>query len=82
MAAGRIFLVAATFAFVWLWSLFHTSDAATAYGIETAEAAAGHLLYTSDSGPPDGAAVPVLSMHPVHGAEVRGWRSQNGSGVT
>ena len=56
----------------------------------TARAAAGadrafaappteHIVYSSDEGPPDEEPVPVLTQHPVHGPEVRGWRTRNGT---
>ena len=38
-----------------------------------------HIVYTSDEGPPDEEPVPVLMQHPVHGPEVRGWRTRNGT---
>ena len=67
---GFVPVVAAIFFVVWLASL-HASSAGSA-----TTPAAAHLLYTSEEGPPDGAAVPVLSLHPVHGAEVRRWTQQ------
>ena len=69
---GFLPVVAAIFLVVWLASL-HASSAGSATSMVPA---AGHLLYTSEEGPPDGAAVPVLSLHPVHGAEVRRWTQQ------
>ena len=35
--------------------------------------------YRGTPGPPDEEPVPVLTQHPVHGPEVRGWRTQNGT---
>jgi len=72
---GFVPVVAAIFFVVWLASL-HASSAGSATSMDAATPAAGHLLYTSEEGPPDGAAVPVLSLHPVHGAEVRRWTQQ------
>ena len=75
-------IAVALFIAVYLVSLYLSSG--------TARAAAGsgravtapfteHIVYTSDEGPPDEEPVPVLTQHPVHGPEVRGWRTRNGT---
>jgi len=56
-----------------------------ANAIDEAEVTAerhAHILYSSEEGPPDDTAVPVLSEHPVHGPEVRAWVTRNGTRST
>ena len=78
MASAKLLaVVMAVFLFLWLASLHASSATGNATGIGAATLAAGHMLYTSEEGPPDGAAVPILSLHPVHGEEVRRWTQQH-----
>lgn len=76
MSSARFAFAVAAFLLVWLASL-HASSTTGSTGMDAATPSSGHMLYTSEEGPPDGSAVPVLSLHPVHGAEVRRWTQQH-----
>ena len=69
----------AVFIAVYLVSLYASSGAAVAGSGRVVAPATEHIVYTSDEGPPDEEPVPVLTQHPVHGPEVRGWRTRNGT---
>ena len=60
----------------------YASSGTVRFAADSAEAharAVEHIIYSSEEGPPDEVPVPVLSQHPVHGAEVRSWRTRNGT---
>ena len=72
-------IAVAVFIAVYLVSLYASSGAAAAGSGRVVAPPTEHIVYTSDEGPPDEAPVPVLTQHPVHGPEVRGWRTRSGT---
>jgi hypothetical protein len=75
-------IAVAVFIAVYLVSLYlsgGTARAAAGSGRTVTKRPTEHIVYTSDEGPPDEEPVPVLTQHPVHGPEVRGWRTRNGT---
>ena len=76
---GGTLIAVAVFIAVYLVSLYASSGAAAAGSGRVVAPPTEHIVYTSDEGPPDEEPVPVLTQHPVHGPEVRGWRTRNGT---